>query len=281
MNKTKYVGLNMKKTNYFKHMMLLPLIMALLVFGNAWANDAIIADLTTKYPDLKDSTGALVECKTCHVNEVPIPPIADSTLKPNYQEAYNADTINYTGLVNLIQGCQGGGTVDPSRPWVCDGATPNPTPIQTPAPDPEPAATPTLCDDEANSTSCTGLINQYGSIGSDESSDEMTDRYMVKCGKKTKALRISVSDLAPENPATISIQAFKGYAKSPLSTDSVDGDGIYSRTVKLAQGSGTYLVKVKKSASAVAGAEIYDARIMCVSTRQLKVKSAISIKENQ
>jgi len=210
-----------------------------------------------------------------------MPPIADSTLKPNFQEAYNADTVNLTGSVNLIQGCPAGSTVNPTQPWVCDGATANPIPIPIPTPEPEPAATPTLCDDEANSTSCSGLINQYGSIGSDESSVEMTDRYMVKCGKKTKALRITVSDLAPENPATISIQAFKGYAKSPLSRDSVDGDGIYSRTVKLAQGSGTYLVKVKKSASVVAGAEIYDAQIMCVSTRQLQVKSAITIKENQ
>jgi hypothetical protein len=279
----------MKKTSHSKNSLFLPAIAALLVLSsNVGASEALLADIATKYPDLIIKNPNFIigdfnvslSCIACHLGEFP-PILGEATLRPNILEAYQADTVNYAGLVNLLQGCQGGGTVDPARPWVCDGATPNPTPIQTPAPDPEPAATPTLCDDQANSSSCSGLINQYGSIGSDESSDEMTDRYMVKCGKKTKALRISVSDLAPENPATISIQAFKGYAKSPLSTDSVDGDGIYSRTVKLAQGSGTYLVKVKKSASAVAGAEIYDAQIMCVSTRQLKVKSAIFIKENQ
>jgi hypothetical protein len=271
----------MKKTSHSKHCLFLSAMAALFVFtNNAWASDPIVERLNVLYPNgfIDITTGVGWTCQSCHVNEIPIPPIADSTLKPNFQEAYNADTVNLTGLVNLIQGCPAGSTVNPAQPWVCDGATSTPIPLPSPIPVP---TGPAACDDDSNASVCLKLVNQYGSIGSDESSEEMTDRYMVKCGKKTKALRISVSDLAPENPAKISIQAFKGFAKSPLSTDSIDGDANYSRAVRLAQGSGTYLVKVKKSASAVAGAEIYDAQIMCVSTQQVQVNSAISIKENQ
>jgi hypothetical protein len=254
--------------------LVLPAITALLVFsGNAGASDAIIADINTKYNNPVDSSGALIECKSCHVNEVPIPPIADSTLKPNFQEAYNADKINYTGLMNLLQGCQGGGTANPTQPWVCEGGTP-PAPIPTPVP-----TTPTACDDAANAGVCSTLSNQYGSLGSADSGAEMTDIYKVKCGKNTKALKVSVSDLTPDNPSAVSIQAFKGLAKSPSSTDTVDGDGDYSKAVKLTKGNGQYLVKIKKSNAETAGVEIYDATMMCVGGKQAQF--AVKIKQNQ
>jgi hypothetical protein len=269
----------MNKTKNYRHKLYFSTGVALLAFAsNAWASDPIVERLNILYPNgiIDKTTGFGSTCQSCHVNEVPIPPIADSTLKPNFLEAYSADTVNLTGVVNLIQGCQAGSTADPVQPWVCVGGAPTPLP----APEPAPAPTPTIaCDDATNTASCLKLVNQTGTLGNEDSGAAMTDTYVVRCGAKTTSLRVSVSDLAPDHPATISIQAIRGRNKSPVSTDAVDGDGAYSKPVRLAKGKGQYVVKIMKVGSDLLGAELYDAKIQCIGGK--KAQTTVRIRQNQ
>jgi hypothetical protein len=246
---------------------------------NQWRQDMYMAKTTTStllltLGALTMSTGALAtgtisalgvskginnagNCTTCHNatsgNE------SKANLKAGYQTAYNQDTVNLTALKALING--------------------TPTP---PAPPTVPPTTPsTSCDDKANAAVCANQAHQYGTVGSATSGKAKTDVYKVKCAKKTASLSASVMDMAPDNVSKISVQVSKGSSSSPLGTDKTDGDSTYSRKVKLAKGSGVYLVKVNKSKSATPGAELYDVEIMCKDAKRKQTVSTASIKQNQ
>lgn len=102
-----------------------------------------------------------------------------------------------------------------------------------------------------------------GSVGLVTSGIAKSDVYAVTCAAGTARLYVHVLDLAPVKAPLVSIQATKGAVSTALSTDARDGDAVFSPLVGLAGGAGVYTVKVNKSASAVVGAETYQARLYC------------------
>ena len=148
------------------------------------------------------------------------------------------------------------------------------TPVPTPTP------TPTACDNSANTTLCINQQHQLGSLGSAETAAAKTDVYKVTCPKPAVAISVDVSGLTAENPAKISIQASKGGVISRAITDKTNGDGIASKSVKLAKGSGVYKVMVSK-AKGTPGIVQYDATINCLSKKQAQVGNNVVIKKNQ
>lgn len=100
-------------------------------------------------------------------------------------------------------------------------------------------------------------------IGTATSGAAKTNVYEVYCVAPATSLTASVSDLAPANPATISIQIKKGTALSPAKADAVDGDAGFSPTTTLSGGVGPYTVNVTKSASTQAGIENYKGLLSC------------------
>jgi len=102
-----------------------------------------------------------------------------------------------------------------------------------------------------------------GSVGKKTSGAAKTDSFQVTCAKGTKSLAVSVRDLNPRKDPELSIQAFKGKASTPLSTDKVDGDAKFSRIENLAAGAGTYTITVNKSSSKEKGSEAYTAKLNC------------------
>lgn len=168
-----------------------------------------------------------------------------SNLKPNYLTAYKLDQAGLTRLKNLINGCS---------------ATQ--------------MATPTF--------QCVVPRTVSGAVGITTTGVRRTDVYAVTCGAGTSNLSVAVKDLAPVKAPTVSIQAVKSAAASTLSTDSKDGDAIFSPTVKLAKGAGVYNMQINKSASSVIGAELYTAKFVCLSAAGAKTAtSAAVIKQNQ
>jgi hypothetical protein len=91
-----------------------------------------------------------------------------------------------------------------------------------------------------------------GSLGKAGSGKARTDVYKVTCAVGTHRLSMSVSDEKPVLAPLISIQATKGGASSPLSTDTRDGNGVFSNVVSLAKGAGNYMMNVNKSAAKIA-----------------------------
>jgi hypothetical protein len=140
--------------------------------------------------------------------------------------------------------------------------------------------TPTACDNSANTTLCINQQHQLGSLGSAGTTAAKADIYKVSCAKPAVAISVAVSGLTAENPAKISIQASKGGVISRAITDKTNGDGIASKSVKLAKGSGVYKVMVSK-AKGTPGIVQYDATINCLSKKQAQVGNNVVIKKNQ
>ncbi len=127
--------------------------------------------------------------------------------------------------------------------------------------------------------SCIACANQASahtkaeSLGNTKTGAAATDVYYVTClneglsGEPAVAhhLTVSVKDLAPKLAPTISIQVTKNNKTSTLSEDTIDGDVIYSPTLSLAAGAGTYLLIINKSLSTIKGIENYIAQFHCES----------------
>lgn len=200
----------------------------------------------------------VTNCQSCHTgmagNE------SKGNLKAGYQAAYNADKVNLAALKTLING---------------------PTPVPTPTPVPAPTPVPSACNLPNQMIGGVCVLPITGAVGKATSGKPRTDTYKVTCAKGTKYLSVSVKDLLPVNPSKISIQGSKSSSSSPLSTDKSDGDDTYSRSVKLAKGTGVYLVKVNKSKSSTPGAEAYDAQVYCKGVKGIDTGTKVVIKQNQ
>ena len=228
----------------------------------------------------------VTDCQSCHNGASP----SIGNLKPNYSAAFNLDKTGLTRLKNVINGCTGGQTLNPST-FVCATA-----PVVTAPVVPAPTVTtnvipgPTNADDDDNEDEDDHDSNHHGkfdkhqkhhthsgSVGKNTSGAAKTDSYEVTCAKGTKSLAVSVMDLYPRKDPVISIQAFKGKASTPLSSDKVDGDAKFSRVENLAAGAGTYTINVNKGSSKVKGSEAYTAKFSCQnakgSTTSSKLKS--------
>lgn len=109
------------------------------------------------------------------------------------------------------------------------------------------------------------------------------DIYAVTCSNDGSgapaSLFLQVNDLAPVVPTLVSIQTTKGTASSLVSTDGVDGDGIYSSGVTLAGGAGVYTLKVSKSAGA--GSESYVAQFHCLTAGGIHTGTTWVMTQNQ
>jgi hypothetical protein len=181
--------------------------------------------------------------------------------------------------------------------------TPKPTVTPTPKPTVTPTPKPTVTPTPAPSSGTT----VDGTLGSEYSDAARTDVYKVACADGSASLSVSVKDLAPVKAPLISIQASKGDYSSALSTDTVDGDSNYSRLESLAQGAGSYTVKVNKSAlksacgseededegdddsyhskakctTPVVGSEAYTAQFSCQNSAGVKTGIRYRIRQNQ
>jgi hypothetical protein len=98
-----------------------------------------------------------------------------------------------------------------------------------------------------------------------------TDVYEVECADSAVSLSAHVIDLAPFKLPIISIQISKGTYKSPLATDTVDGDARWSAWTVLPKGK-EYLVSINKSASTVKGVELYSAQFKCLNAANQNVR---------
>jgi len=113
-----------------------------------------------------------------------------------------------------------------------------------------------------------------------------TDVYEVTCVTGAASLSASVIDLAPVKLATVSTQVTKGTIASAVSTDTKDGDTLYSVPTKLVGGVGPYLVKVNKSAytgtvATEKGAETYAGKLSCLTAANVPTGLAWRIVQNQ
>jgi hypothetical protein len=220
------------------------------------------ASATAQIFALASSKGITVTagCQACHTgmagNE------SKGNLKAGYQAAYNADKVNLAALKTLING-------------------PTPVPVPVPVPVPAPTPVPSACNLPNQMIGGVCVLPVTGAVGKATSGKPRTDTYKVTCAKGTKYLSVSVKDLLPVNPSKISIQGSKSSSSSPLSTDKSDGDDTYSRSVKLAKGTGVYLVKVNKSKSSTPGAEAYDAQVYCKGVKGVDTGTKVVIRQNQ
>ena len=248
-------------------------------------------------------------CQSCHNGASGSE--SKGNLKPNYSAAFNLDKTGLTRLKNVINGCTGGQTLNPST-FVCATAPVVPAPVVpapvvpapvVPAPVvPAPAVTtnvipgPTNADDDDDDdedednhdSNHDGKSDKHqkhhthsGSVGKTTSGAAKTDSYEVTCAKGTKSLDVSVMDLYPRKAPSISIQAFKGKRSSPLSIDKVDDDARYSNTETLHAGAGTYTINVNKSSSKVKGPEAYTAKFNCQSTKGSSTSSKLKKLKDQ
>lgn len=139
----------------------------------------------------------------------------------------------------------------------------------------------------------TGLVSAHtvsGTVGSASNGNAATDVYQVTCSDAGDGsgvpdnLYLHVKDQAPVLAPLVSTQANKGTATTGLSTDSIDGDAVYSPAVTLkptaGSGSGVYTVKVNKSASTVKGLEIYTLETHC-QKGLVHAGTAIALIQNQ
>ena len=231
-------------------------------------------------------------CQSCHNGASGSE--SKGNLKPNYSAAFNLDKTGLTRLKNVINGCTGGQTLNPST-FVCATAPVVPAPVV-----PAPAVTtnvipgPTNADDDDDEDEDNHDSNHHGksdkhqkhhthsgSVGKTTSGAAKTDSYEVTCAKGTKSLDVSVMDLYPRKAPSISIQAFKGKRSSPLSIDKVDDDARYSNTETLHAGAGTYTINVNKSSSKVKGPEAYTAKFNCQSTKGSSTSSKLKKLKDQ
>ena len=232
-------------------------------------------------------------CQSCHNGASGSE--SKGNLKPNYSAAFNLDKTGLTRLKNVINGCTGGQTLNPST-FVCATAPVVPAPVV-----PAPAVTtnvipgPTNADDDDDDedednhdSNHDGKSDKHqkhhthsGSVGKTTSGAAKTDSYQVTCAKGTKSLDVSVMDLYPRKAPSISIQAFKGKRSSPLSIDKVDDDARYSNTETLHAGAGTYTINVNKSSSKVKGPEAYTAKFNCQSTKGSSTSSKLKKLKDQ
>ncbi|MEQ1739850.1 MAG: hypothetical protein ABL884_08085 [Methyloglobulus sp.] len=123
-------------------------------------------------------------------------------------------------------------------------------------------------------------------VGLTNSGLAKTDIYEVICATGATSLTSQVKDLAPAKLATVSTQVTKGAAVSPLITDGVDGDAVYSAATKLAGGVGPYSVRVNKSAytgtiATQKGAETYAGLLSCRTATNVATGLAWRIIQNQ
>lgn len=123
--------------------------------------------------------------------------------------------------------------------------------------------------------------SQPGAIGSKRSKAGGTNQYLVTCSNDGRGephhLYLEVKDLAPRNPAQLSIQAMlpaTGAATS-LSIDWRDGDAYSSSGVTLVGGVGPYLLSVNKSRSNKRGAEQYVAIFHCETAEGIHTGTAL------
>ena len=140
---------------------------------------------------------------------------------------------------------------------------------------------PPACDDSANTALCVNQAHQLGSLGSATAAAAKADVYKVTCPKPAVAISASISGLTAEIPAKLSIQLSKGKAVSRILTDNANGDGIASKSARLAKGSGVYRVKINKAKAGVPGIVQYDATISCLAKNKAQVGANIVIKKNQ
>jgi hypothetical protein len=127
-------------------------------------------------------------------------------------------------------------------------------------------------------TTTVGLVN---------SGVAKTDIYEVICAPGGVSLSSSVKDLAPVKLPFVSTQVTKGTVLSPLSTDPIDGDAIYSVATKLVGAAGAvYSVKINKDAytgtlATNMGAETYTAQLACRNAANALTGLAWRITQNQ
>jgi hypothetical protein len=140
---------------------------------------------------------------------------------------------------------------------------------------------PPACDDSANTALCVNQAHQLGSLGSATAATAKADVYKVTCPKPAVAISANISGLTAEIPAKLSIQLSKGKAVSRAITDKANGDGIASKSARLAKGSGVYKVKINKTKAGVPGIVQYDATISCLAKNKAQVGANIVIKTNQ
>jgi len=128
--------------------------------------------------------------------------------------------------------------------------------------------------------------SQAGAVGLANSGVARTDVYVVHCIAPGTKLWLRVKGLAPVKVPLVSTQATKYIASSVLSTDTVDGDALYSPTVVLAAGSGDYTLNVNKSAytgtlAAHNGPQTYVAEFHCQNAAGSHTDTTWDMTQNQ
>jgi hypothetical protein len=129
-----------------------------------------------------------------------------------------------------------------------------------------------------------GLVSahtQSGAVGLANSGVARTDVYVVHCVAPGSRLWLRVKELPPVKAPLVSIQTTKGTVSSVLSTDTIDGDAIYSTGVTLAAGSGDFTLNVNKSASTVVGIETYVAEFHCQNAGGSHTDTTWNMTQNQ
>ncbi len=198
---------------------------------------------------------AAPSCQSCHTGTAGSESV--SNLKPNYLAAYALDPTGLTRLKNVINGCPSGQVINTTT-FLCQAATPVPA-----------------------------AVTKSDSVGSTLDSLPATDVWAVTCATGTTSLAVSVLDKAPAYAPVVSIQAVyvkaPAFLSSPLSTDAVDGDALYSPVVKVAGGVGPYSVQINKQAHpTVKVAELYTAKFACLNAAGANTAvSSVVLKQNQ
>lgn len=262
---------------------------------------------------LLSATGAVAEafffnseCGTCHglenigtnIEGVVIPPVRDGSLA-GIINAINTVPEHEVQRIIIATGAENPVTqhlpdfvaelaaLNPCAPpqtlvnGVCTTPAPSCTLPQTLVNGVCTTPAPTACDDSANTALCVNQQHQFGSLGNAATATAKDDIYKVICPKPAVAIIASISGLTAEIPAKLSIQLSKGGAVSRAITDKTNGDGIASKSVKLAKGSGVYKVKINKAKAGVPGIVQYDAAISCLDKKKAQVGSNVVIRKNQ
>jgi hypothetical protein len=108
-----------------------------------------------------------------------------------------------------------------------------------------------------------------GGLGNSTTDAARTDVFTVQCLAGSSYFTVRVRDVktTPEKATKVSIQASKAGAipaVTPLSTDTIDTDLLWSASQKITGGTGVYTVNVNKTkVTGVKGAESYVAEIHC------------------
>jgi len=244
----------LQHSNRLRHSISALLLMSssALIANEAFAQSAYNTKLGTNELVLGAGTGNVggvaINCGTCHVsNSTPGPRVNAAAVLSWQPKVGSTGAETWASCVSAFEADSTHSTAAYSAAVyttvrTCIDAIPLAIATPTPAP-----ATPTPAPN--NYVPMTYHTSTLGKVGK---AIGATDLYQVTCTTGTNNIIAQVSDLPPIKSTLVSTQIFatrKGQRYSSLlSTDTVDGDGIYSpMTIIANRGNGIYTIAVNKS----------------------------------